>query len=58
MAEHINQVKLMTYDAGFNVTKPEPVLQYYMATQLYQSPSHDEKLSRETRDAIAQTFLL
>ncbi|GIP26203.1 hypothetical protein J23TS9_13330 [Paenibacillus sp. J23TS9] len=57
MAEHFNRVELLTYEAGFKVTEPEPVLQYYMATQLYQGPFQDEVLSRDIRDAIAQIFL-
>jgi hypothetical protein len=47
----------LIYDAGFKVTQPAPVLQFYMATQLYQGPFNDEILSREARDAIAPTFL-
>ncbi|MBB3128847.1 ubiquinone/menaquinone biosynthesis C-methylase UbiE [Paenibacillus rhizosphaerae] len=57
LSKHFNRVELMTYEAGFKVTEPEPVLQYYMATQLYQGPFNDNALSREHREAIAQTFL-
>lgn len=57
LLEHFNRVKLLTYEAGFKVMDPEPVLKYYMATQLYQGPFHDKSLSREQREAISHTFL-
>ena len=57
LTEYFSHVERWVYDAGFKVTQPEPVLQYYMATQLFQGPFHDQNLSKEVRDLIAPTFL-
>lgn len=49
-------VALLTYEAGFQVSDPAPVLQYYMATQLYQRPSQEPGIPQAVREAIAPTF--
>jgi ubiquinone/menaquinone biosynthesis C-methylase UbiE len=49
-------VDLLTYEAGFRVKEPEPVLQYYMATQLYQRPSQEPGIPQAVREAITPTF--
>lgn len=56
LSEVFGNVQLLTYEAGFRVTKPEPVLSYYMATQLYQVPYNDPDTPASTRAAIASTF--
>ncbi|MBS4218087.1 class I SAM-dependent methyltransferase [Bacillus sp. FJAT-49711] len=51
-----DQVDKHIFDAGFVVDHPEPVLQYYMATQLYQGPFNDESIKYEIRNLIKPTF--
>lgn len=50
------QVQCFTFDSGFAVRDPQPVLTYYMATQLYQSPFRDPTLPQSKRDQLAETF--
>ncbi|MDR9854227.1 class I SAM-dependent methyltransferase [Paenibacillus sp. VCA1] len=57
LSKHFKQVESWTYEAGFMVKEPEPVFQYYAATQLYQGPMNDDNLSKEVRDAIAPCFI-
>ncbi len=42
-------VELLIYEAGFRVSDPGPVLQYYMATQLYQRPSKAPSIPQTIR---------
>ncbi|MBS4198562.1 methyltransferase domain-containing protein [Bacillus sp. FJAT-49732] len=51
-----NKVDKHSFDAGFEVDDPEPVLQYYMATQLYQGPFNDESINSDIRKLIQSTF--
>lgn len=51
------QVESFSFDSGFAVTDPQPVLTYYMATQLYQGPLRDQTLPLWKREKIAETFL-
>lgn len=51
-----SEVELLTYEAGFRISDPQPVLQYYMATQLYQGPYHEPSLPRSARESITGTF--
>ncbi|MBS4193585.1 class I SAM-dependent methyltransferase [Lederbergia citri] len=51
-----DKVDKHVFDAGFIVDDPEPVLQYYMATQLYQGPFNDKDIKPVIRNLIKPTF--
>lgn len=56
LSKVFKEVKHYSFDLGFEATDYRPILKYYKATQLFNLPYQNEKLSVQTRNKIEDTF--
>jgi ubiquinone/menaquinone biosynthesis C-methylase UbiE len=56
LSDSFGSVDVKEFDSGFSVSTPEPILDYYKATQLFQGPMRDQSIPESIRNSIEPTF--